>query len=119
VDGCAIRDIRPGRKGSQIVIVRSKPETALEEADFAWFESDAATNAEAIREIDAEAARYGLVRTREYWLETVTLPDGRVARRGFCYRPEPSDLAARVAKRRGTTVVGMPSSELIRAERDG
>jgi predicted polyphosphate/ATP-dependent NAD kinase len=100
------------------MIVRWKPEVGLDQADQAWFDSDAPTNSEAIREIDAEAARHGLVRTREYWLQTFSLPDGRVVRRGFCYRPEPSNIAERVAERRGTDVVGAPSSELIRASRD-
>jgi hypothetical protein len=100
------------------VIVRRKPESGLEQAEQAWFDSDAPTNAEAIREIDAEAARFGLVRTREYWLQTFSLPDGRIVRRGFCYRPEPSRLAERVATRRGTKIVGTPAADLIRAARD-
>lgn len=100
------------------MIVRHKPEMGLEGADLAWFDSDAPTNDEAIREIDAEAARFGLVRTREYWLQTFSLPDGRVVRRGFCYRPETSNLPERVAARRGPEMEGTPSSELIRAMRD-
>ncbi len=103
------------------MIVRSKPkaDAELREGDQAWFDSDAADNVEAIREIDAEAAKYGLVRTREYWLQTFSLPDGRVVRRGFCYRPEPSDRLARVARRRGKAMEGVPSPQLVRSMRDG
>ncbi len=43
-----------------------------------------------------------------------SLPDGRLVFRGFCYRPEPSGLADRVAARRGTTVQGMSSAEIVR-----
>jgi hypothetical protein len=100
------------------MIVQWKPKRGLNQADMAWFDSDAATNDDAIREIDAKAAHHGLVRTRDYWLLTFSLPDGRIVRRGFCYRPPPSDLPERVAKRRGTKIEGLPSSELIRAERD-
>jgi hypothetical protein len=90
----------------------------LGQADQAWFDSDAVTNADAIREIDAEAAKHGLVRTREYWLQTFSLPDGRVVRRGFCYRPEPSGRVERVTARRGDTVAGQTSSQLVREMRD-
>jgi hypothetical protein len=85
---------------------------------MAWFDSDAPTNDEAIREVDAAAAQYGLVRTREYWLQTFSLPDGRVVRRGFCYRPEPDNRAQRMAGRRGTEEIGRSSAELVRAMRD-
>jgi hypothetical protein len=100
------------------MIVRSNPSAGLDSVDQAWFDSDAPTNTAAIQEIDAEAGKYGLVRTREYWLQTVTLPDGRVARRGFCYRPEPSDLASRVQNRRSTHQEGEPSHSLVRQLRD-
>jgi hypothetical protein len=104
------------------VIVRCNPsgDSDLDRADQAWFDSDASTNAEAIREIDAEAARHGLVRTREYWLQTFTLPDGRIVRRGFCYRPEPASTGRleRVAQRRGTQVHGMSTAQMIREIRD-
>ncbi len=99
------------------MIVRMNPSTGLDEAELAWFESDAPTNVEAIKEIDAEAARYGLVRTRESWLQRFKLPDGRLVYRGFCYRPEPSGLAERVANRRGTEMVGQPGYEIIREMR--
>lgn len=103
------------------MIVRSNPPNIsdLDLADQAWFDSDAPTNDQAIREIDAEAARHGLVRTREYWLQTFSLPDGRVVRRGFCYRPEPSGLADRVAARRGAGVVGATAAQIVREMRDG
>lgn len=103
------------------MIVRSNPDAGsdLDQADQAWFDSDAASNDEAIREIDAEAAKHGLVRTREYWLQTFSMPGGRVVRRGFCYRPEPSDRVARVAARRGPQMEGMPSAQLVREMRDG
>lgn len=100
------------------MIVRSNPETGLDTADQAWFESDADGNDAAIRDIDAEAARHGLVRVREYWLQTRSLPDGRIVRRGFCYRPAESDLAERVARRRSADPVGTPASQLIRELRD-
>lgn len=100
------------------MIVRSSPETGLDAADQAWFESDADGNDAAIREIDAEATRHGLVRVREYWLLTGRLTDGRIVRRGFCYRPMESDLARRVAARRGTDLTGTPAVETIRAMRD-
>jgi len=99
-------------------IVASNPPTGLDQADQAWFESDAPTNDEAIREIDAEAAKHGLARVKEYWLQTRRLPDGRVVRRGFCYRPAPTNLADSLAARRGMAVVGKPSSQLIREMRD-
>lgn len=100
------------------MIVRYKPEEGLDQADQAWFESDAPTNAEAIREIDAEASRHGLVRTREYWLQTFSLPDGRIVRRGFCYRPALSQQSEQIAGKRGTSLEGSPSNELVRAIRE-
>jgi len=102
------------------MIVRFNPPGAdLDQADQAWFDSDAATNTDAIREIDTEAAKHGLVRTREYWLQTFSLPDGRVVRRGFCYRPEPTGRVERVAARRGQEVAGTTSAQLVREMRDG
>ena len=103
------------------MIVRSNPpvDTDLDQVDQAWFDSDAPTNAEAVREIDAEAAKHGLVRTREYWLQTFSLPDGRIVRRGFCYRPAPSARVERVAARRAPKMEGMPSAQLVREMRDG
>jgi hypothetical protein len=98
------------------MIVRSS-DADLDHAGLAWFDSDAPTNDEAIREIDAEAARHGLVRTREYWLQRLQLPDGRLVFRGICYRPEPSGLSDRVAARRGSAVAGMSSAEIIREMR--
>ena len=50
------------------MIVRSNPEEGLDQADLAWFDSNADTNIGAIKEIDAEAFRHGLVRTKEDWL---------------------------------------------------
>jgi hypothetical protein len=100
------------------MIVRSNPAAALDEADQAWFDSDAPGNREAIQEIDAEAARHGLVRTREYWLQTFSLPDGRVVRRGFCYRPEPSGRQTAVAARRGSKAEGQSAAETVRTLRD-
>ena len=100
------------------MIVRRNPETDLDHVDQAWFDSDAADNAEAIREIDAEAAKHGLVRTREYWLQTFSLPNGQVVRRGFCYRPTESGRVQRVASRRGSEQEGTPSAQLIREIRD-
>jgi len=99
------------------MIVRSNPPD-LDRADQAWFDSDATTNTEAIREIDLEAAKHGLVRTREYWLQTFRMPDGRVVRRGFCYRPEPWGLAERMADRRGTDAKGQTAAEIVREMRD-
>jgi hypothetical protein len=103
------------------MIVRSNPssEDELDRADQAWFDSDAPTNTEAIREIDTEAAKHGVVRTREYWLQTFELPDHGVVRRGFCYRPGPSGFAERVAARRGDEVRGMTAAQMIRDMRDG
>jgi hypothetical protein len=101
------------------MIVRSNPTNGLDQADQAWFDSDAPSNDQAIREIDAEAGRHGLVRTREYWLQTFSLPDGRVVRRGFCYRPAPSGRVDRISARRGTEMEGTPPADLVRAMRDG
>jgi len=100
------------------MIVRSSPETGLDATDQAWFESDADGNDAAIREIDVEASRHGLVRVREYWLQTHRLPDGRIVRRGFCYRPAESDLADRVAMRREADPVGTSSTQIVRELRD-
>lgn len=100
------------------MIVGSNPADGLDRAEMAWFDSDALANADAIREIDCAAAQYGLVRTGEYWLKTFTLPDGRVVRRGFCYRPGPSDLSDRAAARRKMDQVGKSSQQIIREFRD-
>jgi hypothetical protein len=101
------------------MIVRSKPtgDADLDQADQAWFESDAESNDQAIREIDAEAAKHGLIRTREYWLHTFKMPDGRVVRRGFCYRPEPWGLAEDTASRRGNEPQGQTAAEIVREMR--
>jgi hypothetical protein len=99
------------------MIVRHNPETGLDTVDQAWFDSDASTNAEAIREIDAEAAKYGLTRTREYWLQTFSFED-KVVHRGFCYRPELSEKVKRVEERRGIETIGLPSDKLVRSIRD-
>ena len=108
-------------EGEDPMIVRMSPhtDTELGRTDMAWFESDASDNNQAIREIDAEAAKHGLARTREYWLQTFSLPDGRVVRRGFCYRPGPSPRLDRVAARRGSEAEGLPSAELVRGIREG
>lgn len=105
------------------MIVRQKPvkEEELIEADLAWFESDADDNIVAIKEIDAQAAQYGLIRTREYWLPTFSY-EGRVVRRGFCYRPETADMfhiSRRMAEMRQNDVVGASSAQIIREMRDG
>jgi len=100
------------------MIVRTNPPSGLDEVDQAWFDSDAASNDEAIREIDAEAGRHGLVRVNEYWLQRRRLPDGRMVRRGFCYRPEPTDLVARLDAQRRAEPIGVSSGELVREQRD-
>ena len=101
------------------MIIRSNPslQTDLDNADQAWFESDAQSNDQAIREIDAEAARHGLLRVNEYWLQKHRLPDGRVVRRGFCYRPEDTDLMQRLEQQRSSEPLGTSSSELVREAR--
>ena len=99
------------------MIVRRCPQNDLEKAEQAWFDSDAKTNDEAVREIDDEAAKYGLVRVREYWLQTF-LHNDQLVRRGFCYRPEPSGREDRLAARRGSSQQGAPSDELVREMRD-
>ena len=101
------------------MIVRSNPSTdaALNEADQAWFESDAESNDQAIREIDAEAGRHGLVRVNEYWLQRHPLSDGKFVRRGFCYRPEETGLLQRLEKLRKSEPVSASSGELIREVR--
>lgn len=48
-------------------------------------DSDATTNVEAIREIDAWAATHGFARTTEYWLRVVVVENQRRFR-GTCYR---------------------------------
>jgi hypothetical protein len=101
------------------MIVRQSPSGALDQADQAWFESDAESNDQAIREIDAEASRHGLVRVNEHWLQRHRLPDGKIVRRGFCYRPEPTDLSARLAARREAEPMGTSSGDLVREQRDG
>ena len=101
------------------MIVRSSPTDDLDRVDQAWFESDAASNDAAIRDIDAEAGRHGLIRVNEYWLQTRRLPTGQVVRRGFCYRPPPDDdVAARMADRRGAGPVGASSADVVRQLRD-
>jgi predicted polyphosphate/ATP-dependent NAD kinase len=101
------------------MIIRSNPAGAEElgRVEQAWFDSDASTNEDAIRDIDAEAARHGLVRVNEYWLQKHRLADGRIARRGFCYRPEPTDLIERLEARRRTEPLGVSSGELVREDR--
>lgn len=101
-----------------LMIVRSNPPVDLDQADQAWFDSDASTNTEAIREIDAEASKHGLVRTREYWLQTFKMPDGRIVRRGFCYRPEPWGRSDEIATRRGNESVGATAAQIVREMRD-
>ena len=98
------------------MIIRSNPvaEEELNRAEQAWFDSDAATIEQAIREIDTEAARHGLVRVNEYWLQKHQLPDGKMVRRGFCYRPVETDLMQRLEQRRKTEPVGASSGELVR-----
>jgi len=75
------------------------------------------SNDQAIREIDAEAARHGLVRVNEYWLQKHRLPDGRVVRRGFCYRPEATDLIQRLEQQRNSEPLGTSSGALVREAR--
>ena len=99
------------------MIVRRNPEIGLAEADQAWFESDADNNVNAIREIDSEASRYGLVRTREYWLQTFSY-NNKVVRRGFCYRPAPSERTERKFTPREGELVGVSSADLVRSMRD-
>jgi hypothetical protein len=101
------------------MIVRSNPPgtSELDRADQAWFDSDAESNDQALRKIDAEAARHGLVRVNEYWLQKHPLPDGRVVRRGFSYRPEDSNLLERLEKCRNSEPVGTSSGELVREVR--
>jgi len=72
----------------------------------------------AIKEIDAEAAQYGLARTREYWLQTFLSPAGTVVRRGFCFRPGPSGIGGRLAAARQHDLVGVSSSDIVREMRD-
>ena len=102
------------------MIARSNPPTNvdLDHADQAWFDSDASSNIDAISEIDVEAAKHGLVRIREYWLQTFKMPDGRIVRRGFCYRPEPWGRADDIAVRRGTEPAGHTSAQIVREMRD-
>lgn len=102
------------------MIVRSNPSAGdvLDRADQAWFDSDAPTNTEAIREIDSEAAKRGLVRAREYWLQTFRMPDGRIVRRGFCHRPEQWGRAEEIAARRGNDVKGQTAAQIVRDMRD-
>jgi hypothetical protein len=101
------------------MIVRSNPSSPdLDRADQAWFESDAESNDQALREIDAEAAWHGLVRVNEYWLQKRLLQVGKVVRRGFCYRPENSNLMQRLAERRQSEPLGTSSGELVREVRN-
>lgn len=105
------------------MIVRQKPQTEddLRQTDQAWFESNASDNNTAIKEIDAEAAKYGLIRTREYWLQQFTFEGGPVYR-GFCFRLEPADIPAigrRLAEARQNDVVGVSSAQIVREMRDG
>ena len=100
------------------MIVRFNPTADLDRAEQAWFDSDAPSNIDSIREIDAEAAKHGLVRTREYWLQTFKMPDGRIVRRGFCYRPEPWGRADDIAARRGTEPQGQTAAQIVREMRE-
>ena len=104
------------------MIVRKQPssEEDLYHADQAWFESNAPDNAQAIREINAEAEKYNLVRTREYWLQQFTF-NGKPVYRGFCFRLESADLpnvGRRLAEARQNDVVGIPSTQIVREMRD-
>ncbi len=101
------------------MIVRRNPddEQALQKTEQAWFESNAPDNAQAIREINAEASKYGLVRTKEYWLQQFTL-DGNLVYRGFCWRMEPSGIGQKLAQARAGNLVGVSSSEIVRGMRD-
>jgi hypothetical protein len=102
------------------MIVGQNPERDedLDAIEQAWFDSDAPDNATAIREIDAEASKHGLVRTNEYWLQRITLRDGSIVFRGFCYRPQPDYTAERIAKRRSLQPVGSSSADIVRSLRD-
>ncbi|MDQ2731200.1 MAG: hypothetical protein M3Y56_06040 [Armatimonadota bacterium] len=100
------------------MIVRWYPENGLGQVDLAWFESDAQDDIGAIKEIDAEAFKHGLARTREYWLPSVQLPDGRFVRRGICHRPVASGMAERMALRRTNEPFGISSAEIVRTLRD-
>ena len=102
------------------MIVRSNPPdpAQLDQVDQAWFDSDASNNTDAIREIDEEAVKHGLVRTREYWLETLRTPDGRLVRRGFCHRPAPWGRAQEIAARRGDQPKGQTAAEIVRQMRE-
>jgi hypothetical protein len=46
------------------------------------------------------------------------MPDGRIVRRGFCYRPEPWGRADDIAARRGTQAQGQTTAQIVREMRD-
>jgi hypothetical protein len=80
--------------------------------------SDAATNEQAIREIDEWARAQGFVRSREYALNVRQRPDGKRVFYGACYRLTAEDRRAaetdlgRIQARREAMPMTVPSSEL-------
>jgi len=77
-----------------IVHVHPEPEQAQRMGTPLFVDSNANTNAQAIREVDLWCRERGLVRARESYLSTVSTPEGGVVRRAVCYRP-PEDRVRR------------------------
>jgi hypothetical protein len=67
-------------------------------ADFVEVESDAATNAQALIELDSWAAENRFLRVVENWLRPFLNADGKKAYRAICYRPTQEDLASTEAR---------------------
>ena len=70
-----------------IIRVHPDPEQARQMGTPLFVDSNADTNAQAIREVDLWCREHGLVRARESYLSTVSTPEGAVVRRAICYQP--------------------------------
>jgi hypothetical protein len=70
-----------------IVQVHPEPEEAVRRGTPLFVDSDAATNAQAILEVDLWCRERGLVRARESYLRTLRTPEGVLLRRAVCYEP--------------------------------
>lgn len=64
--------------------IRKTDPDPIGEANAVLVDSDAPTNAEAIREIDEWGTAHGFVRTNEYWLRVIVC-DNKKLFRGVCY----------------------------------
>ncbi|MBM3500459.1 MAG: hypothetical protein FJX74_17515 [Armatimonadetes bacterium] len=76
-----------------VVNAYPEPEQARRMGVPLFVDSDADTNAQAIREVDLWCRERGLVRARESHLSTVSTPEGALLRRAICYRPSEAQIS--------------------------